>query len=71
MGRTKGDIIEVVEFAKKGDAAGAQRIRGEAKLDGATGWITLSGNKGTPFLAPCGRDVIHHFRAMCAASARY
>jgi len=48
----KGELIEVVEFSKK-DAAEIKRIKGKAKLDGASGWITVCGNQGTNFLEPC------------------
>lgn len=50
---SKGEIVEVVEFAKKDDSVGVKRIKAKAKIDGATGWITLSGNQGTSFLEPC------------------
>merc|ERR1712176_123805 len=50
---TKGEIIEVLEFGKKDATVGVKRIRGKAKQDGATGWITISGNQGTNFLEPC------------------
>merc|ERR1719162_1350038 len=48
----KGEVIEVLEFAKK-DAQGIKRVKGKAKEDGATGWITVCGNQGTTFLEPC------------------
>jgi len=50
---SKGELIEVLEFGKKDETAGMLRVRGKAKQDGATGWITISGNQGTPFLEPC------------------
>jgi len=50
---SKGEVIEVVEFAKKDASVGVKRVRGKAKLDGTTGWITMSGNQGTSFLEPC------------------
>merc|ERR1712176_339329 len=50
---TKGEIIEVLEFGKKDATLGVKRTRGKAKQDGATGWITISGNQGTNFLEPC------------------
>jgi len=50
---TKGEMIEVLEFAKKDATVDVKRIRGKARLDGVTGWITLSGNQGTKFLEPC------------------
>jgi len=48
----KGEMVEVLEFAKK-DAQGIKRVKGKAKEDGATGWITVCGNQGTAFLEPC------------------
>jgi len=49
---SKGEIIEVMEFAKKVDQ-GIKRVKGKAKEDGASGWITVCGNQGTTFLEPC------------------
>jgi len=49
----KGEVIEVLEFTKKDASVGVKRIKGKAKLDGATGWITVCGNQGTVFLEPC------------------
>eukprot|EP00927_Polykrikos_kofoidii_P072470 TRINITY_DN68586_c0_g1_i1.p1 TRINITY_DN68586_c0_g1~~TRINITY_DN68586_c0_g1_i1.p1 ORF type:complete len:930 (-),score=237.68 TRINITY_DN68586_c0_g1_i1:87-2876(-) len=50
---SKGEVIEVVEFAKKDESLGVKRVRGKCKIDGATGWITMSGNQGTCFLEQC------------------
>jgi len=50
---TKGEVVEVLEFAKKDASVGVKRIKAKAKLDGTTGWITVSGNQGTSFLEPC------------------
>jgi len=50
---TKGEVVEVVEFGKKDASVGVKRIKGRAALDGALGWITISGNQGTSFLEPC------------------
>lgn len=44
-----GEYLELVE-GPKGDHTGAQRVKGKALLDGATGWITVTGNQGTIFL---------------------
>jgi len=49
----KGEVIEVLEFTKKDASLDIKRIKGQAKLDGATGWITVSGNQGTAYLEPC------------------
>lgn len=50
---TRGEVIEVLEFPKNDDSVGVKRIKGKARQDGATGWITVSGNQGTCFLEPC------------------
>ena len=49
---SKGEIIEVMEFAKK-VVQGIKRVKGKAKEDGASGWITVCGNQGTTFLELC------------------
>jgi len=48
----KGEVIEVLEFQKKDASVDVKRIKGKAKLDGATGWITIASNQGTVFLEP-------------------
>jgi len=48
----KGDIIEVVEFSKDSQCD-VSRIKGKVKNDGTTGWVSISGNQGTPILEPC------------------
>jgi len=48
----KGEVIEVLEFPKKDPSISCVRIRGKAKIDGTTGWITVEGNQGTAFLEP-------------------
>lgn len=50
---SKGEVIEVLEFQKKDASVDVKRIKGKAKLDGATGWITVASNQGTIFLEPC------------------
>mmetsp|Transcript_87148 Transcript_87148/g.255076 ORF Transcript_87148/g.255076 Transcript_87148/m.255076 type:complete len:878 (+) Transcript_87148:90-2723(+) len=47
---SKGEVIEVLEFQKKDASVDVKRIKGKAKLDGATGWITVASNQGTVFL---------------------
>jgi len=49
----KGEVIEVLEFQKKDDSVDVKRIKGKCKLDGATGWVTVASNQGTPFIEPC------------------
>lgn len=48
-----GETIEVLEFHKKDETVGVTRIKGKAKQDGVTGWITVAGNQGTAYLEPC------------------
>eukprot|EP00927_Polykrikos_kofoidii_P036136 TRINITY_DN3053_c0_g1_i1.p1 TRINITY_DN3053_c0_g1~~TRINITY_DN3053_c0_g1_i1.p1 ORF type:complete len:928 (-),score=242.72 TRINITY_DN3053_c0_g1_i1:226-3009(-) len=50
---SKGEVIEVVEFAKKDESLGVKRVRAKCKLDGAMGWVTMSGNQGTCYLEQC------------------
>merc|ERR1711972_299736 len=38
---SKGEVLEVLEFGKRDDSVGVQRVRARAKQDGATGWITV------------------------------
>jgi len=49
----KGEVVELIEFPKKDEGSGVSRIRGKMKLDGVTGWISVSSNQGSPFLEPC------------------
>jgi len=50
---SKGETIEVLEFPKKDASADVKRIRGRAKLDGATGWATVASSSGIVFLEAC------------------
>jgi len=50
-----GEVIELLEGPKSNDELGMHRIRGRSLKDGLEGWITVSGNKGTPFLKKCGK----------------
>lgn len=52
-GLVKGEVVEVFEFGLKDEAVGVTRVRGRAVADGVVGWITSSGNQGTPYLEPC------------------
>jgi len=49
----RGEVIEVLDFAKRDSSLDIKRIRGKAKQDGAVGWITVCGNQGTSYLEPC------------------
>jgi len=44
------EVIEVLEGPCGDDSLGLQRIRGKSLTDGLEGWISVKGNKGTPFL---------------------
>merc|ERR1719478_2122094 len=35
---SKGEVVEILEFETRDPKANLQRIKGKAKLDGATGW---------------------------------
>lgn len=49
----KGEVIEVLEFSKRDEVVGVTRVKGKAKRDGVTGWVTLVGNQGTAYLEAC------------------
>lgn len=50
----EGEVLEVLEGPSKEDGANVQRVRCLAVQDGATGWATIAGNQGTPFLVQGG-----------------
>merc|ERR1711972_841423 len=45
-----GESFEVLEGPRISAPAQVERVRGRAVRDGAVGWVTVTGNKGTPFL---------------------
>merc|ERR1712151_223336 len=47
----KGEVVEVIEFFTKDEAAGVMRIQGTSKVDGTIGWVTVAG-QGDVFLEP-------------------
>lgn len=49
----KGELVEVLEFSNKDEVVGVTRVKGKAKRDGVTGWVTLVGNQGTTYLEAC------------------
>lgn len=55
----EGEIVEVLEGPVTDESNGMTRIRGRStkKDDGTTGWITVSGSKGTPFMEKSKRPV--------------
>lgn len=48
------EVIEVLQGPLLDESTGLLRVEGRAFKDGAEGWITATGNKGTPFLAEGG-----------------
>jgi len=44
------EVIELLEGPETDAKVGITRIRGRSLMDSVTGWITLKGNQGTPFL---------------------
>eukprot|EP00928_Gymnodinium_smaydae_P063930 TRINITY_DN47398_c0_g1_i1.p1 TRINITY_DN47398_c0_g1~~TRINITY_DN47398_c0_g1_i1.p1 ORF type:complete len:878 (-),score=314.20 TRINITY_DN47398_c0_g1_i1:207-2777(-) len=50
-----GEIVEVVEGPKQDDEIGVARVRVKAS-DGADGWATIAGNKGSIFLRVSSRQ---------------
>mmetsp|Transcript_104529 Transcript_104529/g.185972 ORF Transcript_104529/g.185972 Transcript_104529/m.185972 type:complete len:1039 (+) Transcript_104529:66-3182(+) len=49
-----GEVLEVLAGPSKDDGANVERVRCLAVQDGATGWATIAGNQGTPFLVQGG-----------------
>jgi len=45
-----GETVEVVEGPMLEESLDVMRVRARADLDGAVGWVTLKGSRGTPFL---------------------
>eukprot|EP00933_Yihiella_yeosuensis_P071683 TRINITY_DN79912_c0_g1_i1.p1 TRINITY_DN79912_c0_g1~~TRINITY_DN79912_c0_g1_i1.p1 ORF type:complete len:931 (-),score=287.51 TRINITY_DN79912_c0_g1_i1:123-2855(-) len=49
-----GEVLEALEGPSLDEGAGVKRVKCQATQDNATGWVTLAGNQGTPFLEPGG-----------------
>lgn len=49
------EVFELLQGPQKEVFADAQRIRGKASKDGATGWITSTDFKGVVFAEPCNK----------------
>lgn len=47
------EVVEVVEGPVVDDTLGVTRVRAKAMSDGKTGWVTVKGNHGTPYLMDC------------------
>lgn len=47
-----GEVFEVLEGPVEDTETGVSRVRGRALRDGVTGWVSVKGNQGTPFLKP-------------------
>ncbi|CAE7236707.1 STOML2 [Symbiodinium natans] len=45
-----GEVLEIMSAEVADEEAGVSRVRCHALKDGAEGWVTTSGNNGTPFL---------------------
>eukprot|EP00811_Abedinium_folium_P036277 NODE_8_length_4602_cov_14.880894.p1 GENE.NODE_8_length_4602_cov_14.880894~~NODE_8_length_4602_cov_14.880894.p1 ORF type:complete len:1434 (-),score=594.45 NODE_8_length_4602_cov_14.880894:300-3986(-) len=45
-----GELFEVLEGPREDAEKQLERVRGRALRDDATGWVTVQGNQGTPFL---------------------
>ena len=58
------EIFEVLEGPRSDEKLGLTRIRGRSLNDGVVGWISVSGNKGTPFL----KEVRQGVRSVTIAS---
>jgi hypothetical protein len=48
-----GEVVDILEFDTLDESCNVKRIKIKAKNDGATGWVTLASNAGTPFMEPC------------------
>jgi len=59
-----GEMVEVLEGPVEDENLGLTRVRGRALRDGIMGWISVKGNRGTPFLEEASKP----FKA-CAAEA--
>jgi len=60
-----GELVEVLEGPVEDENLGLTRVRGRALRDAITGWISVKGNRGTPFLEEASKP----FKA-CAAEAQ-
>jgi len=45
-----GETVELLEGPRLEASVGIMRLRGRADRDGSTGWISIAGNQGKPFL---------------------
>merc|ERR1719517_119052 len=53
----EGEIFEALELPSKDDSCAVQRVKCRALSDDVTGWVTLQGNQGTPFLIQWGNFI--------------
>lgn len=49
-----GEVLECLEGPSTEEGASVQRVRCQSVQDDATGWATIAGNQGTPFLVSGG-----------------
>jgi len=54
-----GEVVEVVEGPRSDEGLGVMRIRAKALSDGTIGWVTATGNHGTPFLVETRKPCLH------------
>eukprot|EP00927_Polykrikos_kofoidii_P057622 TRINITY_DN5177_c0_g1_i5.p1 TRINITY_DN5177_c0_g1~~TRINITY_DN5177_c0_g1_i5.p1 ORF type:complete len:2021 (-),score=505.36 TRINITY_DN5177_c0_g1_i5:134-6160(-) len=59
------EVVEVLNPAEKDSGSGLSRVRCRALADGSSGWVTLKGNQGTPFLEVCPKPYLY-----CEADVR-
>lgn len=53
----EGELLEALEGPCKEETCGVQRVKCKALLAGVTGWVTLQGNQGTPYLTQEGNFI--------------
>jgi len=59
------EIVEVIEGPKSDEGLGVMRVRARALSDGTIGWITATGNHGTPFLVDTPKPCLYVAAEVC------
>lgn len=49
-----GEVMETIEGPVKDEVSGIDRVKCKIVTDGVSGWVTICGNQGTPYLVPGG-----------------
>lgn len=62
-----GELLVCLEGPCKDESCGVQRVKCRASSDSVTGWVTLQGNQGTPFLVQDGNFISVRERLRLAA----